>query len=411
MSIEADNPNNQIILTALGLSRLDEWNDDKRFDDSFVKTLQSSRKLMTLISTTNDAVMLFYLFLGRNDGEERAGRNIMDIINELANSEEYRKRKLSHKLSIGESLTIKYESGEIFIKCNDDIVHGQSIYSCYIEYLAGVIHITLPINFDKANFESRLIPYFPIFAESLKILIGINSGARGIEFFYGDHPTRDVGLAFCSYKINDFLLPDSDTLSLFKNPPSINPISWEDRKSCAYFRGTDTGASYFKKIDSSQRYILCSIAKSNPDFVDAKFTNCENKSHIEFYKEMEVWGAREPLSNIGQYKYNIDVDGNSNSWAGLANKLYGGFGGVILKVESLDGYRQWFYNRLQPWINYVPISIDLTDLIDTILFLQKNDSIAFGIYKNAANIFSGIDYDYLINLSAHIVVSALLRLR
>ncbi|MBE7565874.1 hypothetical protein HER14_00160 [Acidithiobacillus thiooxidans] len=412
MNIDIENPNNQRILNALGLSELDEWNDDKRFDASFVDSLQSLFSgLMDQVATTQDAVMLFFLFLGRFDGDERAGRKYSDIITELSRSEEYNGRRLSYQIFKGDPFTIKLEDGELIIKCNDDVSYGQATYSCYIEYAYGTLCIVLPINYDKSVFVSRVIPYLPIFAESLKILKGTNMKLKGIDFFYGDQPARDPGLAFCSNKTDDYLLPDFDTLSFFKNPPDNKLLNWGDRISSAYFRGTDTGASHFKKIENSQRILLCSLGLSNPDFVDAKITNCENKNNIEFYKKKGLWGEREPLANIGLYKYNVDVDGNTNSWAGSVNKLYGGFGGVTVKVKSPEGYRQWFYNRLQPWVNYVPINVDLSDLIDKIIFLQKNDGIAFGIHKNAANIFSGVDYDYLKNLSAHIIVSALLRLR
>jgi len=411
MKIDINNPAINDLLKNLRISSLDDWNDDKRFDDSVIERLKSSDDLMNRIATHQEAVTLFYLFLGRYEGDERAGRKYIDIASELTNSEEYKKRKLSHHVHKHGSFVFKCRDDEIKIRCSDDIAHGQGIYSCHIEYMTDTLNITLPKNFHEPTFESRLAPFLPIFCESLNILKNIKSKTKAIEFFYGDHPTRDSGLAFCSNKIHDFLLPDSDTLTIFKNPPIFKSISWEDRKNVAYFRGSDTGSAYYMNVNKSQRMLLCSLSQLNPDLIDAKITNCENKNNIENYKEKGVWGEREPLSNIGLYKYNIDVDGNSNSWAGLVNKLLGGFGGVTLKVESPEGYRQWFYHRLQPWINYVPITADLSDIIDKISFLKKNDGIAFGIHNNAAEIFRGIDYGYLRNFSAHIIVSALLRLR
>lgn len=97
MNIEIENPDNQRILNALGLNELDEWNDDKRFDATFVEDLQSLfSELMEQVATAQDAVLLFFLFLGRNDGEERAGWKYSDIITELYKSDEYNSRKLSY---------------------------------------------------------------------------------------------------------------------------------------------------------------------------------------------------------------------------------------------------------------------------------------------------------------------------
>ena len=47
------------------------------------------------------------------------------------------------------------------------------------------------------------------------------------------------------------------------------------------------------------------------------------------------------------YKFQIDIDGNTNSWPGLFQKLL--TGSAILKVASPYGYRQWYYDRLRPW--------------------------------------------------------------
>lgn len=411
MKFDVNHPDIQDILNFLNITNLDDWDDANRYDDLPIEKLKSSNALMNRSATIQEAVLFFYLFLGRYEGHERAGRNNIDILSELLSSAEYNMRKLSRKICAHDPFTLKCREGNIILSSNGGIAHGQGVFSCLIEYKDGSLNVTFPENFHVPIFEGRFVSYLPIICESLKILKTIKSKTSPINFFYGDHSARDIGLAFCSNKTSDFLLPDSDVLPIFRNPPIFNNIPWEARKPIAYFRGSDTGASCCKSIDGSQRMMLCSLANLHPDLIDAKITNCENNQNIGFYKAKGVWGEREPLANIGLYKYNVDVDGNSNSWAGLVNKLYGGFGGVTLKVESSEGYRQWFYNRLQPWVNYVPIADDLSDIIDKINFLQKNDGISLGIQKNAANIFSGIDYEYLENYAAHIVVSALLRLR
>jgi hypothetical protein len=35
---------------------------------------------------------------------------------------------------------------------------------------------------------------------------------------------------------------------------------------------------------------------------------------------------------------------------------------AIFKVESAYGFQQWYYERLQPWVHYVPVAADLSDL-------------------------------------------------
>src|SRR5205807_769719 len=67
------------------------------------------------------------------------------------------------------------------------------------------------------------------------------------------------------------------------------------------------------------------------------------------------------------YKYAIDIDGNSCSWPGLFTKLL--MGNTVLKVDSVLGFRQWYYHKLIPWRNFVPVStavsaVELLEIAD-----------------------------------------------
>ena len=69
------------------------------------------------------------------------------------------------------------------------------------------------------------------------------------------------------------------------------------------------------------------------------------------------------------YKYILDIDGNSASWTRLPYIMGGG--SVALKVES--NYGQWFYGDIKPFEHYVPIKSDFSDLIEKIEWLKSND--------------------------------------
>src|SRR3546814_15147305 len=73
-------------------------------------------------------------------------------------------------------------------------------------------------------------------------------------------------------------------------------------------------------------------------------------------------GSPEPQDRILDFKYQIDVDGNTNSWPGLFLKLL--TGAPVLKVESEVGFQQWYYGALEPWQNFVPIKSDASDLLE-----------------------------------------------
>ena len=59
-----------------------------------------------------------------------------------------------------------------------------------------------------------------------------------------------------------------------------------------------------------------------------------------------------------RYRGIIDLDGNTNSWRGAYWKLRSN--SVVLKQHS--PFCQWYYNRLVPYIHYIPLARDLHDL-------------------------------------------------
>src|SRR5215469_1921613 len=81
-----------------------------------------------------------------------------------------------------------------------------------------------------------------------------------------------------------------------------------------------------------------------------------------------------PPDELAKVKYNIDVDGHTNAWGALFTKLLSG--SPVLKVASRAGYTQLYYERLKPWVNYVPGAPDLSDMGEKINWLKQRDDIA-----------------------------------
>ena len=77
--------------------------------------------------------------------------------------------------------------------------------------------------------------------------------------------------------------------------------------------------------------------------------------------------------DYGNYQLHIDIDGNTAPWTGFA-KLH--TGSPVLKVDSPEKRRQWYYARLVPWQNYVPIRSDLSDLAEQVMRLLEDPATA-----------------------------------
>jgi len=73
----------------------------------------------------------------------------------------------------------------------------------------------------------------------------------------------------------------------------------------------------------------------------------------------EVMGAREK----GQYKYVLDVDnvGPSQDFRALMSTNALVFRSTLFAAE-------WYADRIQPWLHYVPVQLDYSDLYDALLF-------------------------------------------
>lgn len=55
-------------------------------------------------------------------------------------------------------------------------------------------------------------------------------------------------------------------------------------------------------------------------------------------------------------------------------------GVVSLKVDSTK--IEYFYSNLEPWVHYVPIKSDFSDLLEKVEWLRNNDDKAKEIAKN-----------------------------
>jgi Glycosyl transferase family 90 len=108
-----------------------------------------------------------------------------------------------------------------------------------------------------------------------------------------------------------------------------------------------------------------------PELLDAGITHTATESVANALEAERLTRARVSEGEFGRYRYQIDIDGNSNAWSGLFIKLL--TGSPVLKIQSRKGYRQWYYDKLVPWYNFVPISAGMADLPAKLCWLAEHD--------------------------------------
>lgn len=212
-------------------------------------------------------------------------------------------------------------------------------------------------------------------------------------------------LAFGRHKNDPYttLLPDSDFMKtrgyteLLKEIDSKDTVVWNQKYSTIFWRGGHHGSGYKKYSEGNvcyaglykkQRQLLieCSISRHNDlvvgidgayrgKWIDAEISHNTDKS--EFLK----------------YKYMIDVDGEVNSWSALWWKMYANC--VVFKVDS--HYEQWYYKDIKPWIHYIPVKGDLSDIKEKYRWAVDNDEKCMEINRNATNFIKKMTYEYVLS--------------
>ncbi|KAF8347448.1 glycosyl transferase family 90-domain-containing protein [Amanita rubescens] len=87
------------------------------------------------------------------------------------------------------------------------------------------------------------------------------------------------------------------------------------------------------------------------------------------------------IKHAGNYKYIIDVDGNG--WSGRFKRVITS-NSLIFKATV---YPEWYLDRVAPWLHYVPIQIDLSDLHDALVFFH-GDANGEGAHDELAHLIA-----------------------
>jgi hypothetical protein len=221
------------------------------------------------------------------------------------------------------------------------------------------------------------------------------------------------GLSFCHTEAGS-LLPDpvfvgTSAYADIRRHYEAHALPWEKRMPVAFWRGATTGRRHdLASWRDLPRLQLCDIALTRPDLFDAGISRVIGlEMHTDALREAGLMRDYVPESEFHRYRYQIDIDGNSNSWPGLFQKLL--TGSPVLKVASPYGFQQWFYDRLTPWVNYVPVSSDMSDLVEHVRWLVAHDDAARMIGEAGRRLALSMDCEREIQASVGTICAALRR--
>ncbi|GJD77048.1 hypothetical protein GCM10007886_03180 [Methylobacterium gregans] len=213
------------------------------------------------------------------------------------------------------------------------------------------------------------------------------------------------GLAFSGGGTANILVPDAEFVAAegyraFRERVAAGFVDWQARDPALFWRGTMLGDPR-KRLPSwreLQRSRLCLAAAAPGEGVplDAKFVGLPGDADRDAPGRREAEGLglvaeRVPLEAFMGYRHAVDIDGNSSAWMGLFTKLL--MGCTVVKVDSALGHRQWYYDRLVPWIHVVPVSTDLHDLAGVRAWLAREPGAAEAIAARGRALAAAITFD------------------
>ena len=190
---------------------------------------------------------------------------------------------------------------------------------------------------------------------------------------------------------------------------SFHDNTWNSKINSAFWRGSTTGYAKvnINNIVQLPRYKLCLLSNENERILDAKITNvvqCYSENHNEIMSFLSlngVMGDNVSQLHFASYKYQVEIDGNVTPW-GFVKKLM--MGSCVLRVDS--NRSQWFYKNIEPWVHYVPVMNDMSDLVDKIKWCLNNDDKARLIAKNGQSFARELEFEAQMTIAAKQILQA-----
>jgi hypothetical protein len=166
--------------------------------------------------------------------------------------------------------------------------------------------------------------------------------------------------------------------------PNVHGRNW----GCEIKTGKWRQHERVKLVELSRReFAKCGVAAGRErggGVLDARFTKFnEHKRFVEAQVgsgTAHSWLAPHvPEDQLASYRYAVHVGNN-----GFADRLWRllALGLVVFKVEN--GWKEFYYDQLVPWQDYIPVSPLLDDLCERVSYVRSRPELALAVSRNAA---------------------------
>jgi len=191
-------------------------------------------------------------------------------------------------------------------------------------------------------------------------------------------------IGFCSHRPESLLVPDRGFHGTGgyrrERRRAFTAPAFDDRDPAIVWRGSPSGpgalvADPFSADNPSlvQRVRMCLLlARETTTVADARIVAGRGLPPDVWstFSRAGIVGGSLPQASWCRRKFAIDIDGWSNAFSNFFIRLL--YGCCVIKVASPAGYRQWYYDRLEPGLHFVPVAADLSDLGEKIAWCRAH---------------------------------------
>lgn len=210
--------------------------------------------------------------------------------------------------------------------------------------------------------------------------------------FIGDGVTaqetaQEPMIAFCASReqsvvlIPDYMFLESHGHETLHRWAALNWQDWSARSDTILWRGAAHPRRGSGRISSPEmspdnlipRVQLCLLAKgiSGTDMkivvAQWRFSDLDRDRLVQ----AGIMDEHLPVEAWAGHKFAIDIDGRTNSFGTMLCRLI--LGCCVLKVGSAKDWSQWYYDSVKPWVHFIPILSDMSDLAEKIAWCREHD--------------------------------------
>lgn len=243
----------------------------------------------------------------------------------------------------------------------------SSVFELYLKYKRAEA-IQYFLNECSIKFNEPLIKNVRIniddrggeYLDSRNYIICYNKNVENMEKYCGPDP---FFYNWPSIRVFSFETTKNDIIMESQKEPIIDKVGW-------------VGNIYSAMNVVSEHYtrpLLKKIGDEHSDMFEIIHVDSLRRDH-----------AFTSIPSLTKYKYLIDIGGNG--WSGRLKFL------LFMKRPLLivdRNYLEYFYKDLIPYTHYIPVKMDLSDLLEQVLWMQNNYEKSLEIANNA--------YEFAIN--------------